>query len=153
MKHSSTKMQEVTLLLLLRQMKSNMSDYIQLSISGTPRDIFPVLIVSLITQQFNVMFKCRIVNTFHCTQFQVDGTNDIHTNYSDMILMWNLCNSLFLELILCVESLFLEKLRHLIILFCHFYLFQNGHIELQTTKGWHFIKNKKILLFCIKYWI
>ena len=80
-------MQEVTLLLLLRQMKSNMSDYIQLSISGTPRDIFPVLIVSLINQQFNVMFKCRIVNTFHCTQFQVDGTNDIHTNYSDMILM------------------------------------------------------------------
>ena len=44
-------------------------------------------------------------------------------------------------------SLFLEKLKYIIIIvFCHFYLFQNGLIDLQTPKGWHFIKKINTIL-------
>ena len=41
---------------------------------------------------------------------------------------------------------------HLIILLCHFYLFQNGLMGLQTPKGWHFIKETNIVLHKILNW-
>ena len=34
------------------------------------------------------------------------------------------------------------KIESLIVLFCYFYLFQNGLIDLKTPKGWHFLKKK-----------
>ena len=39
---------------------------IQLSIPGTQGAFSSVFMVLLITQQFNVMFKCRNENTFNC---------------------------------------------------------------------------------------
>ena len=42
------------------------------------------------------------------------------------------------------ESLLLEKLKHLIMLVCHFYMFQNGVIDRQ--KGWLFINKITFIL-------
>ena len=38
--------------------------------------------------------------------------------------------------------MFFEKLNHLIVLFCYFYLFRNALIDLKTPKSWHFLKKK-----------
>ena len=56
-------------------------------------------------------------------------------------------NVLFLEPSLCAEFLVFKKLKHItIILFCHFYLSQNSHIDHWTPNGWHFfIKINAIL--------
>ena len=46
------------------------------------RGIFAILIVLLIAELFNVIFKCKNENTFHCRWFQVNysDTNDIYTH-------------------------------------------------------------------------
>ena len=56
---------------------------LQLSIPGTQGAFSHVLMVLLIIQQFNVMFKCMNENTFHCRWFQINDTNDIYTNGSE----------------------------------------------------------------------
>ena len=72
--------------------EKNEKQYVRLqkSISGTQGVFSPVLMVLLITQQSNVMFKCRNENTFRWKLFQINDTNDTYTNDSDMILMANL---------------------------------------------------------------
>ena len=47
---------------------------------GTQGAFSPVLMVLLITQQFNVMFKCSNENTFAVDEFQINDTNFIHSN-------------------------------------------------------------------------
>ena len=58
------------------------------------RGIYPVLMVLLITQQFNVLFNSRNENTFHRRLFEINDKHDMFTNGSDIILMQNLYNVL-----------------------------------------------------------
>ena len=47
----------------------------------------PVLMVLPITQEFNLMFKCRNENTFTVDEFQINDTTFLYSNNSTEVLM------------------------------------------------------------------
>ena len=142
LKHSSTKMQDMNDFVAFTEKNEKQYVRLQLSILGTQEAFSPVVVVLLIAQQCNLMFKCRNKNTFHCRWLQINGTNSIYTNDSKKFLMWNFYT---LTYPVCVRSRWFLKIWS--ISFHHlslpFLLFPEWPYGPPKSKGLAFYKRNK----------